>query len=169
MNGVPESCRPASECAVLRQLLLALAFLSSVIVVSDYAEAQQGTSWDVMRVYIPEQAVQQVANADFEVMPLEELVDLLKQERTRVEAAEFNVARLDQAIYVASLEEEAVTSEISRWRFRGKTEASRSILDRFRSPLHVPRALSSLAKSNSWEIIVCYQVAMFNLICREER
>lgn len=108
-------------CQSLGLPLALVILLAQAALVPPTLRAQRFANWDVIRVYISDSDVQQVASSDYEVMSLDELVEQLEREKIRQESAEFNIPRLDQAIYVANLENQEIVSEQSRWIFSGKT------------------------------------------------
>ncbi len=86
--------------------------------------AQENSDWKVMRIDIPVDEVPQLTTQDYEAISIDELAAELQDEAQRRRRIALNATVLDEAIYVAKLEQGTLSSEQSRWVFSGDAPSS---------------------------------------------
>lgn len=103
--------------ALCWRMLIACAMVASSAA-SIYAQ-----DWDVIRIFIPEDQTGRLVNRNYQPVDIDELSDLLRRERDRRNVALLDAPQLEEAFYLARLEEDTLFSEQSRWVFSGRTTA----------------------------------------------
>lgn len=126
-------------------LLFAICIVGS-LVSAERAIAEPNDDWDVMRVFIEEDDKRALIRNGYELIEIDELSRLLREEQARRKAALLEVPRLEEATYVARFENGTLLSDLSSWIFSGKTITRPLRLNETSVAIHPAFGLSSAEK-----------------------